>query len=116
MRPFNNLFVTIRVLFLLACSVWLIMSPLSNIISMRGQTPSFPPAPTAQEQQELSLMSQRIEDEHRFSVLETKMDAIDQRTEFLQDAMWGLVAGMLGLLGERGVSVMRERKKFGGND
>lgn len=103
--------VAIRVTALFSCVIWL-MTPLvvSLVTYAQDSSRSRREVPDIATQQYL----QNIQNEHRFSVLETKIGSIDDRTSFMQNTMWGLIIGMSGLLGERGVALVKNRQRLKG--
>lgn len=95
-----------RVAALFACSLWLLSMPI--FIVLDAQTPNR----STRDELSNHLYLQDIQNEHRFSVLETKVNAIDERTSFISNTMWAVVVGMSGLLGERGVSLIRRKRSL----
>jgi hypothetical protein len=101
----SKVFTNLRITALLSCSLWLLFCASLNIMVLAQGRPRIPDDSAS------AQYLQNIANEHRFSVLETKLDNIDSRTSFLQNSMWALIVGMSGLLGERGIGLLRERRK-----
>lgn len=104
----NSTFIkSVRIAALFCCVIWLLVPLFVTMLAYaQGQNPRHASDDTLTRQ-----YLQDIQNEHRFSVLETKISAIDDKTSFMQNTMWGLIIGMSGLLGERGITLIRERKK-----
>ncbi len=109
-------FTVIRVLALVSCSMWLMMLFLLNVAALAQSMTSPPRSSPTFSDLATQEYRQNIENEHRFSVLETVVKNIDERTSFIQTCMWALVVGMSGLVGERGISIVKERKHKGTNN
>lgn len=105
---FSTPVVIIRATALFTCVVWMIVPTITNIVAY-GQNRRV--ERSAEDDAATRQYLQNIQNEHRFSVLETRITAIDERTSFMQNTMWGLVVGMSGLLGERGISLVRKKQK-----
>lgn len=91
-----------------------IVARLSAIIFLCGMTGVLAVAPIhaefPQSNRDEFSSSVQLQDEHRFSVLETKMDSLKDSIDDLETKKWLELLMITGLLGERGVQIIKNRK------
>lgn len=64
--------------------------------------------------QALAVAIDPIQNEHRFTTLETKVEVIAQDLKEMRQYNWAVILGLAGLLGEAGIRIVKKPPKEGG--